>query len=146
MKGQWIGEYGGSVDGTLMINIDDAGDHYGVVAYIHPSYDGIPGTIASFNTLHKGVKHELNINVFPIDPRDGSASEWEDIKHLFNDDVTHSKTAKVTIEFKDDELHISSISEIGILLTSSIKKPAENAGSKNNWRTQIMERIQRIYF
>ena len=30
LSGQWVGKYSGSNSGTLVIEIDDVGDHYGL--------------------------------------------------------------------------------------------------------------------
>ena len=46
MKGQWIGGYVGSVEGRLMVNVDEVDDHYEGVAYINPSVNGIPASVA----------------------------------------------------------------------------------------------------
>lgn len=134
MKGQWIGKYQGTVDGNLMVNIDEVDDHYEGVAYILPYQKNfLPSAVAYFETNGKLSKHTAEAFINAVDPRTGVQCKWEEIKDiegLFHKDATFSNQADVTLTFTDGKLHIDAISDIGTTLTSLLEKPAEDDASK----------------
>ena len=130
MKGQWIGAYTGSVDGELMVNIDEFTDHYEAVAYIRPTDRNIPASVAYLETDNKNDKQKTKAFINPVDPRNGDQCKWDDIKDLYNDGVSHSNEANLTLEIVDGQLHIDAITDIGVTLNSILSKPEENDDSK----------------
>ena len=130
MKGQWIGEYNGSTDGKLMINIDEVGDHYEAVAYIIPSDKRIPNSVAYLTTKNKESNQKTEAFINAVNPRTGLQCKWDEIKDLYDKDVSHSTKADVEIKFYNNTLNINSISDIGNILKSSLTKPAEENNSK----------------
>src|ERR1022692_4953401 len=83
MQGQWIGTYTGSNDGTIIVNADDRGSFYSGVAFLHPSDARIPGVAASFQTVNKDQSFEFRPALAPIDPRNGLATNWDEVRALF---------------------------------------------------------------
>lgn len=53
MNGQWLGRYAGVNPGTAIINIDNMGDHYEGIAYLHPDNKALPRSCAYFRTIDK---------------------------------------------------------------------------------------------
>ena len=130
MKGQWIGNFQGSVEGMLMVNIDEVEDHFEVVAHINPSDGNIPSSVAYISTKSNLPEQEADAFINPVDPRTGFQCKWDDIKELYGKDVSHSESAKVTFKIRDDKLHIDAVSDIGVTLSSVLVKPSEKDQSK----------------
>jgi hypothetical protein len=130
MKGQWIGNFQGSVGGMLMVNIDEVEDHFEVVAHINPSDGNIPSSVAYISTGNNLPEQEADAFINPVDPRTGFQCKWDDIKELYGKGVSHSESAKVTLKIRDDKLHIDAVSDIGVTLSSVLVKPLEKAESK----------------
>jgi hypothetical protein len=125
MKGQWIGNFQGSVEGMLMVNIDEVEDHFEVVAHINPSDGNIPSSVAYISTGNNLPEQEADAFINPVDPRTGFQCKWDDIKELYGKGVSHSESAKVTLKIRDDKLHIDAVSDIGVTLSSVLVKPSE---------------------
>ena len=132
MKGQWIGTYSGSVDGTLMVNIDELPDHYEAVAYVRPNDINIPVSVAYLRTETKIDKQHAKAFINAVDPRNGFQCKWEEIKHLYGDGVSHSSEANLTLEIVNGKLHVNAITDIGVTLNSILSKPEETNSSKIN--------------
>lgn len=132
MKGQWLGTYTGSVEGNVMINIDEVDDHFRGVAYVRPHDIRIPSSIAYFKTNDKSTSQKLIAEIYPIDPSTGFQSTWEQVKKYYSDDVTHSNESDVKIKFfkSKNKLSIKSKSQIGTVLEAEIERPAESSKSK----------------
>jgi hypothetical protein len=124
MKGQWIGSYQGSFDGSLMVNIDEVDDHFEIVAHINPSDKNIAGSVAYLSTQNRLPQQEADAVINPVDPNTGFQCHSNEFKRLYPD-VPHSKSAKVTLKIIDDKLHIDAVSDIGVILSSQLTKPSE---------------------
>ncbi|MEJ1438481.1 MAG: FRG domain-containing protein [Candidatus Sedimenticola sp. (ex Thyasira tokunagai)] len=148
MKGQWIGTYQGSVDGELMVNIDEIDGHYEAVVYANPFDKSIPSSVAYIATKNKNRKQKSAAYVNPVDPRNGSQCKWEDIKSLYPEGVVHSDKAEVSLSIVKGKLHVNAVSDIGVVLKSVLTKSAENIESKiigkeMSWK-QFKAHISRI--
>jgi len=130
MKGQWIGIYKGSVEGHLMVNVDEVEDHFESVAYINPFDKKIPASVAYLTTANKLPEQKTIAYINPVDPKTGLQRKWEEIKELYGEDVSHSEKANVIVKIIDNKLHIDAISNIGITLSSVLEKPSEKDESK----------------
>ena len=53
LNGQWIGTYGGSSQGTIMVNVDERNSNYQGVAYLFSDDIRLPGTAVAFRTQDK---------------------------------------------------------------------------------------------
>ena len=60
LSGQWVGRYSGSNSGTLVIEIDDAGDHYEGVACVWDDNAQLPSSLVRFQTSSKANSHRLD--------------------------------------------------------------------------------------
>lgn len=130
MRGQWLGNYEGSATGKLMINVDEVDDHFEGVAYMHPNIDGIPGTIVFLHTETKGSEHSTTAYTYPIHPRTGLLTSWDEIKALYPDGTSHSERAKVNLKVSGDLLTIDAISEIGTTVKANLTRPSVHDDSK----------------
>lgn len=130
MRGQWLGKYSGTTSGNIMINVDEVDDHFEAVAYLRPSVETIPSSIATLATLDKSREQTASARVFPIDPRTGAQGDWNAIKSLYPEGVVHSSKSDVTLELLDNKLRISGTSEIGVVFFAELSKPSESPKSK----------------
>ena len=129
MKGQWIGSYQGSVDGSLMVNIDEVDDHFEIVAHINPFDEKIAGSVAYLSTQNKLSEQVTDAVICPFDRGTGFHYPWDEFKLRYPKE-THSKSAKVTLKIIGDKLHIDAISDIDVTLSSELTKPSEKDQSK----------------
>ena len=84
MKGQWIGEFGGTNAGKAILNIDDLGDRFACTAYVLDADKKIPSVAAYFETEDKGAQFECQAKLIaPIDPRTGMVSVWSVVEELY---------------------------------------------------------------
>ena len=60
LSGQWVGKYSGSNFGSLVIDIDDAGDHYRGVACVWDENPQLPSSLVRFQTSSKANSHKLD--------------------------------------------------------------------------------------
>ena len=130
MRGQWLGSYAGNTTGKIMINIDDLRDHYEGVAYLHPDEKDIPGTIVYFGTEDRGLEHSLTAYTYPIDPRTGFQTTWENIKSLYPEGVSHSREATTQIKQTDNCLTVSATTDIGVVFSAELVRPDQKSESK----------------
>jgi hypothetical protein len=132
MKGQWIGEYSGDVEGTLILNIDEVSEQYRGVAYIRPNDDNIPSSVAYFKTKDRNASQVLKAEIYPFDPMTGYQSTWDQVKKHYSGNITHSSESEITINFIESKrkLTISAISKIGTKLKTELIQPEEKNQSK----------------
>jgi len=147
VKGQWLGRYVGSASGKIMINIDEVADNFEGVAYLHPDEPNIPGSVAYFCTQNKNKRHCVEASTFPIDPRTGFQTSWDEIKQFFPES-SHSTKANAKFKVKGDQLSVEAISDIGINLSAALTRPASNSktridGEQLSW-SQFKEYVAKI--
>lgn len=142
MEGQWLGKYQGTVKGELMINIDSVQDHYEGVAYINPDDKSIPSSVAYLSTDDHGHKQIATAYMNPVDPRTGYQSSWDEIKHLYEEGTMHSKSAEVQLELEKGKLKINAKSDIGIELSSTLKRPSDKPESKIKGREMTWKQFK----
>lgn len=129
MKGQWLGRFEGTNTGEIMINIDEVEDYFAGVAYLLPTNTNIPGTVAYFKTKNQELKQDIEVNTFPIDPRDGFQTTWSAIQELFPD-ATHSDTAQAKFDLEEDELCLDATSNIGVDFSANLSRRPINSNTK----------------
>tara|TARA_B110000211_G_scaffold99557_2_gene115930 strand:- start:738 stop:1859 length:1122 start_codon:yes stop_codon:yes gene_type:complete len=136
MKGQWLGEYKGvlddeiSVEGSLMVNIDEHENVFRGVICITPNENKIPISIGYFVTQSKSNNQNLKIKVNSINPYTLVECEWDSIKHLYADDIFHSNNATAKFNLVDGILHIEATTEHNLIIKSQLSKPEHTIDSK----------------
>lgn len=106
MQGQWLGSLDGLVSGTVMVDLEDRGDRFTGVAFFTPAQAGVPSTIAFIDTKAKADKYEFDAAIRPVDNKRKEPMELEQFAENFFD-VMHDLIAKITLELKQHELHVS---------------------------------------
>jgi FRG domain len=110
MNGQWFGNYTGSTDGMIIMNVDERENKYQGVAYLLPNdYNNLPGTAAFFETANKDTsRFEFRTNsIFPIDPSTYSNGLWDKVKTHFPQVTGFSKHADVVGSLDGEFLRLS---------------------------------------
>lgn len=130
MRGQWLGSYSGGTDGKVMINVDLVEDHFECVAYVIPSTNELPSSVAYFSTPDRDDEQVAQAYIAPIDPQTGFQGDWGNIKALYGEGVVHSSEAKVHLKILDGRLHINATTDSGTTFTAVLDKPTGNAKSK----------------
>lgn len=130
MRGQWLGSYSGDVNGKVMINIDEVGDHFEAVAYVLPSTKELPSSVAFFLTPSKDEEQVTDAFIAPVDPRTGFQGDWDSIKTQYGEDVMHSSQAKVALKVLDGRLHVSATTDIGARFAAVLDRPTGSGESK----------------
>ena len=110
MRGQWTGTYRGeNVEGDMLVNVDEVGDHFECEVYIAPFDGDIPASIGYAVTSDKGHQHRVNVIVNPFDPRSAQQTKWDLIKHLYPDSVLHNAELDVDISLYGGNLSLQSV-------------------------------------
>ena len=138
MKGQWVGTYEGSNFGNIIINVDETTDFFRGVAYINDNNLNFPGSVIAFETPTKKRTIEFEVNVFPINPINGMADNWENVQKHFLPNTIFPITAKVKIKWGTKELKISWKTNIETYGNATIHKslsnqPSELVPLKKSW-------------
>jgi len=138
MKGQWIGRYSGTFDGQIVVNVDEYQEHYQGIAYLIDDNKAALRVAVGFQTPNKD--HEftfrtMEINVF--DPVSQQISTPDGVQQYFPG-VPMADFVDVKISWADDELRISSTTNIGRTTNSTIQRrspdrPSELPANSYSW-------------
>jgi hypothetical protein len=123
MNGQWIGDYVGTNQGALVLDLDEVGDHY----------EGSAAALESNPPLNvpKGQKSfQLRTPLMPIDRVSGRAVTWDELKKNYPSDVTAPNYADTKWEVGTDTMEVSWVTDIGtngkgLVRKSQSKEPSE---------------------
>jgi hypothetical protein len=138
LKGQWIGNYNGPAEGILFLNIDDAGSHYEGSVSILPFGNDIPSAFLRLTTTNKACKQVVTANPVVIHPRTRQLVSWDDIKNLYDEDVTFAESVIIHLSLKDGKIHIEAQGSNGVF--SSVLNAADATtessvvGEKMSWQ------------
>lgn len=142
MNGQWIGQYGDSSSGQIVVNIDELQDNYAGVAYLNEADRRVPSTIAHFRTKSKDHRFEIETDaISAVDPKTGDEAPWETVKKYYAEGAGISKRANVTGRLCNDYLELSWTTDLPDLNgTAQLPRSAANQRSelpteRMNWDT-----------
>jgi len=139
MKGQWVGEYIGSNNGLIIINIDERPSCFEGVAFLNENNKTLPSSAAFFSTKDKSRKFQFRTsNIAPINPLTGVTDFWKTVKDFYGDSVTIPEYADVTGSWDEEQLTLSWHSNIGthgscVLPCSRANQPSELHSTISNW-------------
>ena len=112
MKGQWLGRFEGTNTGDLMMEFDEFDDHFEGRAYAFEQDHRMPSTVAFIRTKDKAEQFEMEVPLFPLNPRTLDQTEWEYLAPQFPG-VIFPTRAKVAFNRSDDECSVTWESDIG---------------------------------
>ena len=141
LHGQWLGNYAGSTNGLVIMNIDEREAKYQGAAYLIPhDYSNLPVTVAFFETTNKDTsRFEFRTNsVFPIDPVSYAASAWDKVKSNFPLVAGFSTYADVVGSLEGDSLTLKWKSDLEasggcVLPRSRAAAPSELESMEKDW-------------
>ena len=138
MNGQWIGDYEGSNQGQIIVNVDELSDHYRGIAYLNEIQSNLPGTAAPFLTSDKNNDFKFRVEVLPLHPQTRMIDTWENVKHFFPNQVIAPSYADVTGKWNQENLHLNWRTDINtfgtcILPRSRASAPSDLPAKKMSW-------------
>ncbi|OYY58944.1 MAG: hypothetical protein B7Y55_01410 [Polynucleobacter sp. 35-46-207] len=139
MNGQWIGDYSGTNNGTLIANIDEFSKYYEGLIYLDEVDSNLPSTSVLIRTPNKNSQQQFtSLKIAPINPFTGTADAWENVKKHYPESVVIPTTAEINTSIAGDELSISWVTNIGtngvsILKRSQAKNPSELIATEHDW-------------
>ena len=83
MKGQWIGNYNGTNQGQIIIELDEQPNNYVGWAYLFDSTPGHPPSSAQVITHSKDVDQENEFLVGPVNVGIASVVSWQNEKEKY---------------------------------------------------------------
>jgi len=129
MNGQWLGRYNGTDSGTLVIEFDDMGTHYEGQAFAYNDDVDMPGTLALLKTTGKEAVVHLRVELYPIDPRTGDPTTWNQLASLLPN-VVFPTYADVDFEFAGETLKVSWKTNIATSGSAEITRRRADAPSE----------------
>jgi len=121
MNGQWLGKYNGSNTGTLVLDLDDRGDHFEGYVYAYNDDLKLPSTYAEIRTPDKGNSYKQKITIFPVDPHNGNPTTSEEISKIMPG-VLHGTSADISFDFDGKNLTIEWTTDMGVTGKAVIPK------------------------
>jgi hypothetical protein len=141
LNGQWVGSYGGSSPGKIVVNIDEREANYRGVAYLLDDDSSNPGSAAFFSTPNKESKFNLRTDpILAIDRPSGEVIPFEGLASKIQEGIKFPKYADVKGSLEQDALTLSWITDIEtigncVLPRSKANKPSELVPMELDWGT-----------
>ena len=141
MKGQWIGNYTGTTEGTIIVNIDERSTYYQGVTYLHQKNATLPGVAASFRTHNKDTDFQFRTEeILAIDSLTGMVAPWDSVKSRYPENIAFSKHADVIGSLRSKSLTLSWTTDIEatgtcVLPRSRADEPSELVPLNKEWKT-----------
>lgn len=129
MNGQWIGRYGGTHTGVLVIELDDRDTHYEGFACTYDDDLTLPNTYAAIGTAGKEKAIKQRLALYPIDPQTGQPTDWNSIAIRYPPGIRFPNSAEVSIETTEDTLRVEWITDVGTSGSSEITRAKDKAPS-----------------
>jgi hypothetical protein len=131
MNGQWIGAYEGTNVDLLVVDLDDAGDHYEGTAAAIDHNVALPPTFAKLDNVPKGQKRfTLEVPLAPIDRQTALPTTWENVRQQYPDGLEAATKAMTDWTISGDEIHVSWRTDVetrgnGVVHKSRASAPSE---------------------
>lgn len=139
MKGQWIGTYVGSNNGTIIVNVDELQSRFEGVAYLHDSNNGMPSLGAAFSTIDKGRTFSFRTKwITPINPMTNYFGPWDQVRSHFSATLNVPNFADVTGTWTEESLKLTWKTDIGTFGSCDLPKsramqPSELTATTLGW-------------
>ena len=141
MNGQGIGQYDGTTNGAIHVNIDEDESRYRGVAYLFNVNAQLPVSVAYFSTPNKERAFSFRTEmIHAIDLRTANAVPWDNVKARYPEGTIFSTYADVRGSFDARTLTLSWVTDIGVtgncvLPRSKAGEPSELAPLEQDWST-----------
>lgn len=137
MKGQWLGSYGGSNSGRILIDIDEWSDFYEISAYLYDSNLQLPSSHVYWRTPDKSISFTAQVPISPIDPRSNFVADWQSLVASYPTGTTFPSSANVKMELKNEILAVEWITDIGTFGRAEI--PRTKAAEPSTLKAESMD-------
>lgn len=108
MKGQSLGDYAGSTDGILILNVDDRGDYFQGSANLNEGDATNPSALALFKTVDKASPFRFKTyEILAVHPITGEFHNWKTIKQEFPGVTSFPSSAEVEGHWDDNNVFIT---------------------------------------
>jgi FRG domain len=132
LSGQWVGKYSGSNSGTLVIEIDDFGDHYEGSAWAWDDNPQQPSSLVRFGTTSKADSHKLNnLPNLALDSA-GSILPQSVLQQLAANDFVFPQTVNAEIELQGTDLSVKCTTPVGTAGGGTPVASKTRGGDKSN--------------
>lgn len=119
-NGQWIGTYGGTNSGSLLVDLDDRGAFYEGYGYAF-SAQPVPTFFARLRTQNKDATQSLPIEILPINPRTNTPLTADELVKFYPD-VPIPKSGSLKFAHADSTLNVEITTDIGTTLTAALPR------------------------
>jgi hypothetical protein len=138
VNGQWIGQYTGSDNGRIILNVDERPNTFEGIVYLHSTNSALPSVVGSFQTPGKGRNFQFRVTgILPINPDTGLADVWDNVKTRYPD-AQLSSFVDVEGSWNDSHLRLKWTNDVLMkgecdLPRSQADEPSELAVKQMHW-------------
>lgn len=139
MNGQWIGEYTGTNNGLIILNVDDRHDHFEGVGYLLDSNSNLPHMAVYCKTNDKDNPFDFHTTaILPVHPVTHVADIWDNVKTLYPPDTTIPGSAHIQGSWDQDTVKMNWTTDIAtagscVLPKSKADQPSEYLPLVSDW-------------
>ncbi len=112
MKGQWIGNYSGSNQGSIIVELDEQTDCYFGWAYLFDAQENCPHSCALIRTPNKQNEQEFEVDVGPINGDVAGIESWDSLRKDYPE-FQFPTSANVKMKFLGNSIRIEWKTNIG---------------------------------
>jgi hypothetical protein len=113
LSGQWVAGYTGANSGTIVIEIDEVGDHFEGTACVWDNVKGHPSSLVRFRTTSKNPLQAMTgLKVVPMDGH-GMELTPEQLAAMLPEGMAFPTTADVSIQLQDSALTVQWATPVG---------------------------------
>ena len=133
LHGQWIGEYHGSNNGTIIVDIDLRGDYLSGTGLLFDNA-GLPGSLVNFVTSDCSDRQSFeNLPVTPTDPNTSEPTSVYTLRQQIPD-LIYPNSTNIDFKLNRNNLEVSWLTEIGT--AGRAKIPRSKAQTKSMVKRQ----------
>lgn len=131
MNGQWMGQYTGSNSGSIIVNLDDMGEHYEGIAFLIDTNNQLPVTVAMLKTSDKARTFQFKTPaILSINRQTQLIDTWDNVKRFFPAEMVFPKEAEVRGEWNEERLVFNCSTDIKTTASATLPISKANAPSE----------------
>jgi FRG domain len=131
LSGQWVARYTGANTGTIVIEIDEVGDHYEGAACVWDDDLARPSSLVRFRTPSKDPSQTMpGLPVVPMDSR-GTYLSPEQLAAMLPAGFAYPATADVSFDLQGSTLSVQWTTPVGSFGGASAIAPKTRAGEES---------------
>ena len=132
LGGQWVAKYSGSNTGTLVLGIDDRGDHYEGTGCVWDDNLNYPNSFVRFETPSRdNTQRFVGLQVMALDNNGNFLTPETLLKLRDEHGINFPATADVQLTLQNEGLDVSWKTSIGTFGSVTATAPKTRAGLKS---------------